>query len=69
LKGWLKIKHAAEYADISERTLRYWLKQGLRHARKDGTVYIRPQWIDNFLLQYEVDNDVENTVDAILAEF
>jgi len=69
LQGWLKIKSAATYADISERTLRHWLIEGLRHVRKSGTVYIKPQWIDEFLLQYEVDNNVEHLVEEILSEF
>jgi len=69
LQGWRKIKSAATYADISERTLRQWLIEGLRHVRKSGTVYIKPQRIDECLLQYEVDNNVEHLVEEILSEF
>jgi hypothetical protein len=32
MNGWLKVKRVAEYCDVSERTLSYWLKEGLPHA-------------------------------------
>ena len=40
--GWAKIKTAAKYAGISERTMREWLKQRLRHARlPTGTILVK----------------------------
>ena len=33
LRGWLTVKKAAEYCSMSERTVRTWLKQGLKHTR------------------------------------
>lgn len=66
MTGWLKVKNAAKYADISERTLRGWLKAGLRHSRlKTGTILIRRQWIDDYLSGFECQ---ENKVDSIVDE-
>jgi len=69
LQGWLKIKSAATYADISERTLRCWLIEGLRHVRKSGTVYIKPDWVDEFLLQFEAVDTIDAVVDEVLESF
>jgi hypothetical protein len=37
MKGWLKIGSAAKYCDCSPRTIRPWLKCGLKHVRVGGT--------------------------------
>jgi excisionase family DNA binding protein len=51
--GWLKVKDAAKYAGVSERTLEDWLKQGLKYAQiPSGLRLIRPEWIDNYLEQF-----------------
>ena len=68
MEGWAKIKPAAQYAGISERTLRQWLKEGLRHTRlKTGTVLIKYTWVDEFLEQFEVgsESEVERIVNSI----
>ena len=62
--GWLKVKNAAKYADVSERTLRTWLKSGLRHSRlPSGTILIKIEWLDEFLEENEVENN--NSVEKI----
>ena len=66
MEGWAKIKSAAEYAGISERTLREWLKQGLKHSRlPSGRLLIRFTDIDEFLSGYEA---TYNQVDAVVDE-
>ena len=68
MNGWGKIKQAAKYADISERTLRGdWLKNGLRHSRlPSGTILIQFSAIDEYLKKFEVtDNEVEKTVKEV----
>ena len=70
-KGRFKIKTAANYADMSERTLRGWLKKGLRHSRlPSGTVLIKKEWLDEFLERYESDQgeDLDRIVNEILRE-
>ncbi|UCE05173.1 MAG: hypothetical protein JSW07_16355 [bacterium] len=66
MEGWGKPKHAAKYACTSERTLRSWLKQGLKHSRlSTGAIFIKYSDIDDFLKKFEVD---ENEADRIVNE-
>jgi hypothetical protein len=71
MDGWGKIKAAAMYAGIKERTMRGWLKQGLRHARvPSGTVLIRYRDIDDYLEQYcGSDHQINRIVDDVVKEF
>lgn len=56
--GWFRIKAGAKYAGVSERTLRSWLKTGLRHSRlPTGTILVKREWLDEFLEHYEYDTD------------
>ena len=66
MDGWAKVKPAARYAGISERTMRYWLKQGLRHSRlPSGTVLIQYADVDHFLNQFATDT---NQTDQIVSD-
>ena len=68
MDGWAKIKGAAAYAGVSERTLRKWLKNGLRHARlPSGTVLIKYSWIDEYLEGFEDthENEVNRIVESM----
>jgi len=74
--GWLKIKGAAKYAGVSERTLEDWLKQGLKFVQiPSGLRLIKPEWIDNYLEQYIQDpvskqtRQINQIVDGVLKEF
>ncbi len=67
MKGWLKPKTAAEYADVSERTLWTWLKEdGLQSSKIRGTTLIKIQWVDEFLERHELDHG--NEVDRIVSD-
>jgi excisionase family DNA binding protein len=68
--GWAKIKQAAKYAGVSERTFRDWLKQGLRYSRlQTGHLLIKYSWIDEFLEQYENhENQQADLIDKIIGE-
>ena len=68
MTGWAKIKKAAEYSNISERTMRDWLKEGLKHARlPSGTVLIKYEWIDQYLEAFAAKEDqVDKIVNATL---
>jgi len=65
--GWGKVKTAAKYADVSERTFRSWLKQGLKHSRlPSGTILIRYSDIDEWLESFSVnDNQIDEIVEEI----
>jgi hypothetical protein len=67
MQGWAKIKRAAKFADIGERTMREWLKQGLKHSRlSTGTILIRYSDIDDWLESFAVDIDqVDQIVDEV----
>ena len=66
--GWSKIKAAAKYAGVSERTLRSWLKAGLKHSRlPSGTILIKYSSIDKYLEGFEANEDdgLDNLVNSI----
>ena len=67
MNGWGKIKSAAQYCDVSERTLRKWLKDGLKHVRVQGsgTILIKYSWLDEFLENFTVN---QNHVDEIVSD-
>jgi hypothetical protein len=66
MDGWASVKKAAKYADISERTIRDGLKNGLKHSKPSaGMIPIRCSDIDDYLPKYQVD---ENFVDAVVVE-
>jgi hypothetical protein len=65
--SWLRVKAAADYAGVSERLFRDWLKGGLRFAKVGGVVLIGSDWIDNFIMSREVVHD-DAKIDAIVDE-
>ena len=70
MKGWGKVKAVAQYAGISERTFRDWLKQGLKYSRlPSGTILVRFSDIDDWLEGFTVNDDqVSKIVDEVLAD-
>lgn len=69
---WLKINVAARYAGVSPRTLRGWLRQGLKCSRlPTGLVLIPVVELDNYLRGFEVSSDksVKKIVDKVISEF
>ena len=65
-RGYAKVKKAAGYAGVSERTFRGWLKDGLRHIRlRSGSLLIPYAAIDEYLAQFEVS---QNQIDSIVNE-
>ena len=70
MKGWCKIRVAAGYAGISDRTLEDWLKQGLKYVRlPTGTRLLKYEWIDEYLESFvEAENQVDTVVHEMLAD-
>ena len=64
MDGWAKIKPAAKYAGVSERTLRDWLHgDGLKHSRlPTGTILIAYADIDEYLRSFAVDSSEETRI-------
>ena len=71
MSGWCKIKKAAEYSGISERTMRDWLKSGLKCSRlPSGTVLIKYEWLDAYLEAFAGKEDqVDKIVNETLRDF
>ena len=69
-RGYAKVKKAAKYAGVSERTFREWLKDSLRHSRlSTGTILIPYAAIDEYLERFEVRrNQVDDLVDKMMQE-
>jgi len=67
---WMKIKTLAADTNVSERTVRSWLKAGLRHSRlPTGTILVKREWRDKFLESHEIRiNEVDRLVDETLRE-
>ena len=58
MQGWSKPRVIAKYAGVSERTLRSWLRQGLRHSRMpSGYILLSYDAVDEFLKKYESSQD------------
>ena len=66
VSGWAKIKGGAQYANVSERTFRDWLKQDLKYSKlPTGHIVTKYEWIDKFLEGFTVN---ENELDRLVAE-
>lgn len=66
MDGWAKIKPAAKYAGVSERTFRDWLKKGLKHSMLPSSrLLVRYSAIDEFLNRFAADS---NRTDVIVDE-
>lgn len=63
---WLDIKGAADYAGVSVRTIRQWMKDDLKASRPSHKIVrIRSDWIDDYLERFTEDIDI----DQITKEF
>jgi len=74
-RGYTKVKGAAKYAGVSERTFREWLKDGLHHIRmksaqnKTRLILTHYDWIDEYLARFEVSkNQVDEIVNQVVKE-
>ncbi|OEU62875.1 MAG: hypothetical protein BBJ57_03490 [Desulfobacterales bacterium PC51MH44] len=70
MKAWGKVKTIAERSDVSPRTVRNWLKDGLPHSRVKGTILIKFEELDAFLERFAVEDDrVNRLADEVLNEY
>jgi len=67
IQTWFRPKEAAKYAGISERLLRYWLKQGLRYSRVGGVTLIKSEWLDEFIESHAATPSWDAEIDKIVA--
>ena len=71
MQGWAKVKDAAKYAGMSERTFREWLKNGLQHSvLPTGTILLKYSAVDEYLETYSVQgNEIDNLVKDVMRDF
>jgi hypothetical protein len=69
--GWFSIGASAAYASVSPRTVREWLRVGLRHSRLSSRlILIEKESLDEFLRKFEVrEDEIEQTVDEVMEGF
>ena len=65
MEGWAKAKRIAKYTGVSERTLRSWLKNGLKYSKIGGIVLIRFRDADEFIEKFRVESDVDLIVSGL----
>lgn len=69
MKAWGKVKTVAERSDVSPRTVRTWLKNGLPYSKIRGVVLIKFEQLDAFLERFTVeDEQVDRIVKEVLSE-
>lgn len=71
MSRWMKIPAGAEYAGVSIRTFRDWLKKGLKHVRLDsGMILTKDIYVDSFLEQFIVQDSTTSStfVDEMLKD-
>lgn len=69
--GYLSLKRAAQWADVSVKTIKRWTQAGLPvyQGVAGGKVLVKPQEIDQFLRKRQVPQvDVEALVNQTLRE-
>lgn len=70
MKAYGKVKTIAKRCDISERTVRTWLKAGLPYCKVRGTILIKFDQLDDFLGGFIVeDEQVDRIVTEVLNEY
>ena len=69
MKAWGKVKTIAERSDVSPRTVRTWLTDGLPYSKVRGTILIKFDQLDAFLESYSVsDSQIDNIVEEVLGK-
>lgn len=68
MKNWLRVQDVAEACTVCERTVRKWIKDGgLRNTKVNGSVFIKNEWLEEFLLKHERNEQVflDNLVEEL----
>jgi len=63
--AWMRLAQAAEYVNVSPRTIRRWMDEGLKHSRIHGYPYISEKWLDEWMESHAADN-VEKIVNEVM---
>ena len=67
MTGWRKVSGVCEYTETEKRTIRSWLKAGLKHSRlPSGMILIRLADIDDYLDKFAVTEAEGSKLDKIV---
>ena len=66
--GWLRIKSAARYPDVSVSTIETWLHLGLKRTKVRNIVLIKTEWLDEWLAQFQVNKGAKTEIKGIVNE-
>ena len=69
--GFLSLEHAADYADVSVKTVKRWIQQGLPkyQAGPRSKVLIRPGDIEAYLTRHQANPpNIDSMVDEVMNE-
>ena len=66
--GWLRIKFAARYANVSVTTIKSWFDLGLKRTKVKGIVLVKVERLDEWLEQFQVDQDKKAEIKGIVDE-
>lgn len=69
MDGWGRIKQIVKYTGVSERTLRSWLKEGLKYSKIGGVVLIRFEDLDKFVGGFQVELNADLIVGDLERSF
>ena len=64
--GWLRVKSAARYADVSVRTIYAWFDLGLKRSKVRGIVLIKVEWLDEWLERFESSMDRKAEINGLV---
>lgn len=71
--GWFRVRDAAKYTGVSERTVRDWLTEDLDFSKVKGIVLIKKEWLDAWLERSRKGQDraakIDSLADEVLNEF
>ena len=69
MDGWGRVKQVAKYTNVSERTLRFWLKNGLKSSKIGGIVLVKFSDLDEFIEGFQVKSSIDLIVGDLEKSF
>jgi hypothetical protein len=68
-RGWCKPSTGADYADVSLKQFRSWLRNGLEHSQlPNGRILVKYSAIDRYLEQFGVRNEVKQLAEQLVED-
>ena len=70
MEGFITIEQAAQHVGVTPRTLRKWLKEGLKHVRVSSRlIRTKMAWVEDFMgSRLHSRNHIEELVNSVLGD-